>query len=69
MLAEFAEEPSIGDILYLELIHTVEIVAAVALFVGQSHNNAESSDLEAKIEHAALEFNYELQQTKMPEEA
>ena len=51
-MAEFAEEPSIGDI--LELIDTVEMVAAVPLFAGQSQNNAESTYLEAKIEHAAL---------------
>ena len=51
-MVEFAEEPSIGDI--LELIHTVEMVAAVPLFLGQSQNNAESTYLEAKIEHAAL---------------
>ena len=43
-------------------------MAAVALFVGQSLNNAESNDLEAKIEHATL-ANSELKQTKMPEEA
>ena len=52
VLAEFAEEPSIGDI--LELIHTVEMAAAVPLFAGQSQNNAESTYLEAKIEHATL---------------
>ena len=51
-MAEFAEGPSIGDI--LELIHTVEMAAAVPLFAGQSQNNAESTYLEAKIEHAAL---------------
>ena len=51
-MAEFAEEPSIGDI--LELIHTVEMAAAVPLFAGQSQNSAESTYLEAKIEHAAL---------------
>ena len=48
----FAEEPSIGYI--LEVIDTVEMVAAVPLFAGQSHHNAESTYLQAKIEHAAL---------------
>ena len=47
VLVEFAEEPSIGDI--LELIDTVEMVAAVPLFAGQSHHNAESTYLQAKI--------------------